>query len=173
MTTKLYDAGWFSYNEDSNGVNYIQEAKDGVTVLCYDSTKPYKPFLLLHEACSAFRSKEPKLVSLTGSIDPHEKLTPLDTAVRELAEEAGVVVNKSKLTYLGSVFTYKACTKATYLFLANIAGCEWVDALGDGSETEANAYVKWHSLEELLESKDSLLLATYARSVKHFNKELP
>ena len=161
MTT-LYDGGWFSYNR-SDGISYIEEAKDGVTVLCYDKSKGDKPFLLLHEMVSALRSDYPQLVSLTGSIDEGEH--PRDTVLRELSEEAGVVVLSENVHWLGPIFTYKACTKATYLFFADIENCSWTRAIGDGSSVEENAYVRWHSLEELLQSKDSLLLATYARSL--------
>lgn len=159
---ELYNGGWFSYNKE-NGITYLQEKKDGVTVLCYDRSRKDKPFLLLHEMVSALRSDKPTIVSLTGSIDPGEH--PRETVLRELREEAGVVVLSKNVEWLGPIFTYKACTKATYLFFADITDCGWVTPVGDGSKIEENAYVRWHSLEDLLSTKDSLLLATYARSL--------
>ena len=111
-STTLYDGSWFSYKESEDGVTFIEERKDGITALCYDfSRKDGSHFLLLHEQVSAFLLDKPRLVSLTGSIDKGE--SPRRTCLRELREEAGVVVLTDSVTYLGAIFTFKASTKAT------------------------------------------------------------
>lgn len=160
--TQLYDGGWFTHNVNEQGVEYLEEQKDGVTVLCHDFTrKDGRYFLLLHEQCGAYASTLPKLCALTGSIDPGEQ--PLQTAIREVREEAGAVVLEQDIDSLGVVFTYKGCTKRTYLFCANLEEAAFVEPDGDGSDVEERAYVRWHSLEDLLGCEDALLLATYAR----------
>lgn len=158
--TKLYDGGWFSHHISDSGIEYIAENHDGITCLCYDSSRQERPFLLLHEQMSATVSDKPRLCSLTGSMDPGE--TPMQTCLRELREEAGAVVLESSVTYHGPVYTYKGCTKVTHAFSADLAGCGFTQAVGDGSEVEENAYVRWHHLEDLLKTEDALLLATLA-----------
>jgi 8-oxo-dGTP pyrophosphatase MutT (NUDIX family) len=153
----LYDGDWFEHKRLANGLEFLQEPHDGVTVLCYNRTR--QQFLLLHERVSATRSLKPTLTALTGSIDPGE--LPRHTALRELAEEAGVVLLDEALYDLGYVHTYKACTKKTYVFFADITGCEFIRATGDGSDTEEAAYVAWHTREAILSSGDALLLASF------------
>lgn len=161
MTKVLYDGGWFSHHVTEQGIEFIAENHDGVTCLCYDpSRKDGRPFLLLHEQMSATMTSHPRLCSLTGSIDPGED--PLQTCLRELREEAGAVVLENMVTYHGPVYTYKGCTKVTHAFSANLQGCGFAEAIGDGSEVEERAYVRWHSLQDLLKTEDALLLATLA-----------
>ena len=166
--TKLYDGGWFSYNELDNGITYLAEARDGVTVLCYDFKK--QMFLLLHERCASTLSLKPVLCSLTGSIDEGEN--PDDTALREVAEEAGVVMLPENMHFLSTIYTYKACTKNTHVYFADITDCAFTHPVGDGSEIEEEAYVRWHPLEDLLACKDSLLLANYALALPHLTRKL-
>lgn len=162
MTTKtLYDGGWFSYRRTDQDISYIQEKHDGVTVLCFDDSR--KQFLLLHERVSSTLSLSPVLTALTGSIDPGE--IPRQTALRELSEEAGVVILDEKLHDLGFVHTYKACTKKTYVFFADITGCGFIRAVGDGSEIEEQAFVRWHSTQDILDSHDGLLIASWGLAV--------
>lgn len=165
----LYDGGWFSHHVTDEGVEFLAEKKDGITCLCYDPTRADKPFLLLHEQMSATMTTEPRLCSLTGSMDPGED--PMQTCLREVREEAGAVVLEEMVTYHGPLFTYKGCTKVTHVFSANISGCGFVKAVGDGSEAEENAFVRWHSLEELLATEDALLLATLAKAKYHLDLE--
>lgn len=167
MSKRLYDGGWFSHHVTDEGVEYLAEKRDGITCLCYDPTRADKPFLLLHEQMSAKMVETPQLCSLTGSIDEGEE--PLQTCIREIREEAGVVVLSEMVTYHGPLHTYKGCTKVTHVFSANIAGCNFVNATGDGSEAEENAFVRWHSLQELLATEDALLLATLAKAKYHLD----
>lgn len=159
--TVLYDGGWFAHEVDSKGLEFLTEPKDGVTILCYSSSKGL--FLLLHERMSATGNASPVVCSLTGSIDPGE--TPRQTALRELAEEAGAVILDEDLHQLGDyVHTYKGCTKKTYMFFAELSGAAFIRATGDGSTVEEQAYVKWHPLQDVLLSADALLLASLARA---------
>jgi 8-oxo-dGTP pyrophosphatase MutT (NUDIX family) len=158
----LYDGGWFRHIETDSGIQALVENHDGITCLCYDFTRADKRhFLLLHEQMSAKLTTKPQLCSLTGSIDAGEH--HFDTCLRELREEAGAVVLRDAMTYHGPLHTYKGCTKVTHVYSANLNGCDFVHPVGDGSDEEESAYVRWHSLEDLLKSEDALLLASYAR----------
>lgn len=164
--TQLYDGGWFSHNVTEDGIEYLAENHDGITCLCYDPSRTDgRPFLLLHEQMSAKMVSKPQLCSLTGSIDAGEE--PMQTCLRELAEEAGAVVLEEMVVYHGALHTYKGCTKLTHVFSANLKGCGFTHPVGDGSEVEENAYVRWHSLEDLLATEDALLLATLAKARYH------
>lgn len=160
---RLFDGEWFTYDLLPNDVTVIQEKKDGVTVLPFDFSRPDgKYYYCLHEQMNAMGHDRPVLCSLTGSMDPGED--PLGTALRELREESGYVVRQSSMMQLSKdyVHTYKACTKKTWLFAADLKGHVQVDPIGDGSTIEEEAYCVWVSAEEVLASRDNLLLATYA-----------
>ena len=158
----LFDAGWFSYVKLSDDTGVIVEKKDGVTVLPFILGKVERPFYLLHERMAATLSLAPTLCSLTGSIDGED--SPFDTALRELREEAGLVILSSALYPLGEyVHTYKGCTKKTWMFAADITNAYPVEAQGDGSVVEQQAFCQLHTLAELVNCQDALLLASLAR----------
>ena len=167
--TQLYDGGWFSHHVTDDGIEYLAENHDGITCLCYDPTRGDKPFLLLHEQMSAKLVGTPQLCSLAGSMDAGED--PLQTCLRELREEAGAVVLSEMVVYHGPMHTYKGCSKVTHVFSANLQGCGFVKPVGDGSEVEENAFVRWHSLKELLATEDALLLATLAKAKYHLDSK--
>ncbi len=158
----LFDAGWFSYVKLSDETGVIVEKKDGVTVLPFIKGGVEKPFYLLHERMAATLSLAPTLCSLTGSIDGDD--SPFDTALRELREEAGLVILASSLYPLGEyIHTYKGCTKKTWMFAANVTNAYPVEAQGDGSAVEKEAFCQYHTLADLVNCQDALLLASLAR----------
>ena len=82
------------------------------------------------------------------------------------------MVLEKMVKYHGPLYTYKGCTKVTHVFSANLIDCSFVHPVGDGSDVEENAFVRWHSLEELLATEDALLLATLARAKYKFLAEV-
>ena len=160
---QLYDGGWFSHSKTSEGVEFLQEKKDGVTVLCFDRGR--NKFLLLHERVSATKDLRPSLCALTGSIDEGEQDIPDQTALRELSEEAGIVLLAENLHFLSRIYTFKACTKRTYVYFADITDAAFIRPTGDGSEVEEQAFVAWHNLDQLLAAEDGLLLASWGLAV--------
>lgn len=159
--TLLYDGGWFQHQQTDSGIEYLSENHDGVTVLPFN--RRTGKFLCLYERVSATLNPKPVLTSLTGGMDKGED--PLFTALRELREEAGMVILSGQMISLGTVYTYKGCTKITHMFGADITEGFSVEAMGDGSDLEAQAYVKEHTLEEVMESGCALLLASVAKLI--------
>lgn len=169
---RLFDGEWFTYDLLDNGVTVLQEYKDGVTILPFDfSRTDGKYYYCLFEQMNATGFDKPVLCSLTGSMDHGED--PTRTALRELREESGFVVRQDSMIALTKnyVHTYKACTKKTWMFAANLTNHVQVDAIGDGSTIEAEAYCRWVTADELMASQCTLLLATYGLLHKLLAKE--
>lgn len=85
---------------------------------------------------------------VSGIVDPGEE--PADAAVRECAEEAGVVVRATRLAIVQQIprITYANGDQADYLDL--VFRCEWVSGTphpADGELTE----VGWYGLGELVD----------------------
>lgn len=124
--------GWYDYLRHKN--------KDGVAVLCFNSET--RKILVRYEHCPCHVEEKGELIrtAITGSI---ESETPIDTAIRELKEEAGVSVKRTQLWPLGIVYPSKFMDYKQHLFAVDIAGMELKEPKGDGTLGEMGAYVEW------------------------------
>jgi 8-oxo-dGTP pyrophosphatase MutT (NUDIX family) len=119
-------------------------------------------FLGRYEICPA-HSDEVELCSITGGYDNSDKFTIEQCALNELMEEAGYEGKLEDLVYLGSVRGSKSSDGITHLFAIDIDKCTPCEAVSDGTLGEVGAYCDWINLIELINAKDPLLLAMYAR----------
>lgn len=92
------------------------------------------------------RSDNGALTPITGIVDPGEE--PADAAVREAAEEAGVVIRADRLASVRQIprITYANGDRADYLDLT--FRCRWIS--GDPFPVDAEmSEVGWHRLDAL------------------------
>ena len=159
----LYRNEWLSLQETLDGYVYAHEEKSdgqGVAVLAYRA----KPLLVVgrYENCPCHFDGM-ALTSLTGQVDPGE--TPLQTAARELFEEAGITAGHDEFQSLGTVRPSKAADTTMHLFAVDIGDRDIGRGPGDGTKGEEGAYCKWVDHEQALISKSPVLATMVARLV--------
>jgi 8-oxo-dGTP pyrophosphatase MutT (NUDIX family) len=123
---------------------------------------PYQRFFLIREEFTpcwglgeTFRS------SITGGV---ENENVRDTAVEEIAQEAGYKVAKEDLIYLGTGFGSKSSDTVYFLFAVDLTGKEkTLKADGDGSLLEKKATMQWIPEEEIHTAQDPQVAAIYVR----------
>ncbi|WZH36750.1 MAG: NUDIX domain-containing protein [Microbacterium enclense] len=102
------------------------------------------------------RSDNGRLTPITGIVDPGEE--PADAAVREAAEEAGVLIRAERLAWVHQIprVTYSNGDRSDYLDL--VFACRWLSGEPvpvDGEMTE----VGWHPIARLDEILDAAMSA--------------
>ena len=97
------------------------------------------------------------LSSLTGMVE--KDMSPIDTAVKEIYEEAGIVCTKEELISLGTARTSKASDSIMHLYLLNAKNRPIGKSTSDGTKGEDDAYCKWVTYEEAIDCKCPLQAA--------------
>ncbi len=161
----LFESEWLAVKKTADGYEYASEVKgdgQGVAVVAYRSN----PFRVVgrFEVCPPHGDGE-ALCSLTGTVDKGEK--PLNAAVRELFEEAGIQAGYDEMVKLGAVRPSKATDYLITMFAVDIGNERDIGrGPGDGTKHEEEAYCQWVDYESALVSKDPVLTAAVAR-LKH------
>lgn len=161
----LWRNEWLSLRQTKGGFTYAHEEKGrggGVAVLAYRG----KPMQIVgrFEECPPHRDGM-SLCALTGQLDK-EGEPPIDAAVRELQEEAGIIVGSHEMTSLGTVKSGKQTDTEIHMFAVDIGDRDIGKALGDGTRGEEGAYCKWIDYGQAVESKDPLLGTMAARVMR-------
>lgn len=120
-------------------------------------------FLGRYEVCPA-HSNTFDLCSITGGMDKDGEPAHI-TAQRELLEESGYNAELDRFTYLGNALPSKQSSNIQYLFAVDVTGLEQQEIVGDGTMGEDGAYVKWHTIEEIVKSEDPLISMMIIRSL--------
>lgn len=161
----LYENKWLQLRETSDGYVYAYEAKgrgEGVGVLAYRWRGEVAQIAGRYERCPCHRDGF-ALCALTGQAEPNEK--PVETAVRELKEEAGIDAKVGEMQPLGSVRPGKQTDTTLYLFGIDVGSRDIGPALGDGTAGEVGAYCRWVSLIDACLSKDPVLVTMAVRAL--------
>lgn len=104
-------------------------------------------YLLRNEVTPPW-GKPPKqfVSSITGGV---ENDNVIDTAILEMAEEAGYEINRSELKFLDISYGTKAADTVYYLYTIDLTGKEkTIEANGDGSVLETMAECFWSNTIE-------------------------
>ena len=126
--------------------------------------------------------------SITGGWEIARHLTPVDTVIEELREEAGIVLhNEDHIFTLGTCRGSKASDTVYHLFLVDLSNDDYdeVDITTDGSFLEGKAHNEWmptglglephdalEQCEWLANGCDPMLYVTYTRWLKgHLHKK--
>jgi len=159
----IFKNEWLSL-KDLNGYIYMhQEKSDGkaIAVLIYRSNKE-KPI------CGRFE-RVPchfdgiTLCALTGMVENNDFI---NTAIKEIFEEAGIICTKNELIDLGTIKNSKASDTVTQLYALDVKDRN-IDndaAIGDGTEGEKDAYCEWVSYKDAVNCKDPLMATLIKRA---------
>lgn len=102
--------------EDSGYFYSERLGRDSVAFLLYDKNAPDKPYIAL----SQFHSPQGRFVkgAFTGSLD--KNLTPEQTTVEEIEEEAGYTVTEAQLTKVGEQPVGANTNETVHLFVGDV-----------------------------------------------------
>lgn len=152
----LYNNEWLSLKEIDGYVYSHEKRCDGkvVAILVVDS-KDHKGEVLGRFEKVPAHFDEVSACSITGGYEHGDK--PVDTAIRELLEEAGYEATRDEMISLGTVRPTKSCDTITHLFAVDVAGKKQTKPEGDGSDGEKDAYVEWISVKDGVACKDPLV----------------
>jgi 8-oxo-dGTP pyrophosphatase MutT (NUDIX family) len=153
----LFQSEWLAIKSTADGYEYMSQMKSdqGVAILAFRRN----PLTLVgrYEEIPP-HGDDLALCSLTGMVDAGEQ--PVQTAVRELFEEAGIQVGYDEMMDLGSVRPSKASDYIIHIFAVDVGR-----GPGDGTQAEADAYCQWVNYTAAIESKDPTLVTAAARLV--------
>lgn len=162
----LHDNEWLQMRETPDGYVYSHEAKSnglGVAVLAFREHDGNVEVAGRYERCPCHRDGF-ALTSLTGLMDVAAE-APVDTAVRELKEEAGIDARADEMQSLGFVRPSKQADTKLHLFCVDVGDREIDEAVGDGSSGEQGAYCAWVSPRDACLSKSPVLATMVTRAL--------
>ena len=132
-----------------SGYDYLHEDRCGGKIVAilpyrYEITPGFKTgkveYLLRKEVTPPWGMKQ-FVSSITGGV---ENDNAINTAVHEIAEEAGYEIKRSDLKFLDISYGTKASDTKYYLYTVDLTGKKkTLDASGDGSELERMAECFW------------------------------
>jgi len=167
MKTKvetLYHNDWLSLKQITNGKRkpYIFSHETRckgiiISILPYKIVNDQLQFLLRNEITPCW-SQESMLCSITGG---YEGGDPRETAILELKEEAGYVVELKHIISLSTCFGTKSSDTVYYLYSINLTNYEQRQPVN-----KSGAYSAWFDESILSSIKDPFVAMTYLRLKK-------
>ena len=155
-----------------NGYIYSHETRcDGhiVSILPYRINDNKLEIMLRKEVTPCWDINNQVISSITGGWEKDKHLTPLFTAVEEIHEEAGYIVNASDIIELGTIFGIKSSDTIYHLYTVDLTNKEQGEAIGDGSELEAQASCYWTT--SIKDAKDPFVFTMFYKLMKLLNVE--
>ncbi len=147
----LHENKWVSLqsvsNEDEWGPGeyvYSHETRckgEIIAVLPYRFEPDGSISFLLRSEVTPCWGVNPCISAITGGVE--EGLTPAETTMLELDEEAGLIVTADGLTPLGACRGTKSSDTVYHLFACDVTGKRRGEAKGDGSYLEKVAHCFW------------------------------
>lgn len=161
MIKKLCHNQWISLNETECGYVFSRNERSNgaiVAFLIIDKDRPFDVLGRYENTPCHFDGIS--LCSFTGGVENNH---PSYTAVKEVLEEAGYVIEKTDLIDLGTVRYSKSSDTIVYLYLVDVTGKTPTEIKGDGSKGEEGAYTKWINFRDAIHCKDPLMITLIAR----------
>jgi len=118
-----------------------------------------KRYLLRDELTPCWSIDNKVVSSITGGRDEGDSIE--DTVIKELREEAGYIVKIEDLLHLGTCYGAKSSDTIYHLFSMNLTTKSRIEAVGDGSQLEAEGSCFWS--DSIMESRDPLTYIAYTR----------
>jgi 8-oxo-dGTP pyrophosphatase MutT (NUDIX family) len=152
---------------DFDGYEYAHEHKCNskvVAVLVYRNDKE-TPILGSFEKVPC-HFDDIQLTALTGMVDDNED--EIQTAIKEVREEAGYEISKDELVKLGEINPVKFSDMTMFLFAVDVTNKERFQRTGDGLNSdkdygEHTNYCDWVSMGDAIFSKDPTFATMIAR----------
>lgn len=137
----------------------------------WGAANPRFEFLAVMEARPC-HGGSPAIASITGAYDNSNRYSLEECAMNELREEGGYNVDIHNLIGLDWVNGSKSGDGIDHLFAIEIpVDTKQGEITGDGSAMEANVKPVWITEEQLITSRDMILITMYARFKSlHFAK---
>ncbi len=131
---------------------YTHEQRCSGHIVAILPIHPDHGMLVRHEFTSCWSLDGLSISSITGGWEQDKHETPIDTALDELREEAGIILHsEDQLLSLGICRGAKSSDNLYHLFAADLgAGFDEVEIKGDGSFLETLAHNEWvpHGMED-------------------------
>lgn len=160
METVLFEHFWFNVVEREEYV-YIHTRNSVVYVLPYRCPKKGAYLLGHFEVCPAHGSQQ-ALYAITGQCEVGND--PVQVALQEIYEEAGIVATPAQLIALGSGYLSKQTDTLAHFFAIDVTHMPRRKALTDGSKFEQGSYCTWVSRNQALAACCVGLQALLARA---------
>lgn len=144
----IFKTNWIGIKETEKGFQYaVRKGVNSIAVFLirmnirkgWEVLVRYQPLCIQNNDDSLFPCP------ITGSIDIGER-TP-DTAIREVEEESGFVLEK--VEYLGKYIVGTQTNEIVDMFHANVTSVNPEKVRGDGTYHESISYNQWEPLENL------------------------
>ena len=159
----------------------IEDKEKGIKPYYYKHVKPYdgkviailpfrylgypinfnKQFLLIKEMRPCWDAERLTFASLTGGIEKGS--TPIQTAIKELKEEAGYTVEENELIELGYCWSAKASDTMVHLFAVDVTEKIPEKVKGDGTGLESMSEPGWLDEADLEWVADPLVFTMYTK----------
>lgn len=145
VSLKLYDNPNFKYET-------THEQRCSGHIVAVLPIHPEHGMLVRHEFTACWSLDELVISSITGGWEQDKHETPIDTALDELREEAGIILHsEDQLLSLGTCRGAKSSDNLYHLFAADLGdGFDEVEIDGDGSFLETLAHNEWmpHGMDD-------------------------
>lgn len=167
----LFENKWVALKEMAcpaqgiNGYDFLHETRCNgkiISILPFRKIGDDSEYLIRKEVTPCW-SLDPEHSSITGG----DEGNVIESAIRELEEEAGFDIEEKDLIDLGTCYGTKSTDTVYYLFSTDLTGKEMHQPKGDGSKLEAEASNEWVKYDFLLTVKDPLVSTICLRLQKN------
>lgn len=172
MSKVLYITKWVSLKESSTGFQFLErKGKDSVAILLF-KVENNELYCLIRKQplCALLDGVKDHVLGncpITGSIEQDENYKI--TAIREVEEESGYILNIDKLVDIGFYIVGTQTNEKCFIYIADVTGLKNKIPEGDGSLDESVSYNEWVKFKDIKNESYSGLAIIYLRFIQALN----
>lgn len=173
----VFDSGWLKVIRTPRGFYYAErKGVCSVAVLCYRVVDTEEGIDVLVRkqplpirGAQAHDDKEIELFScpITGTMD--EGKTPLEVAINEVKEEAGILVSEAEMVYVKKYSVGTQTNEEVYCFVCDVTGKSSTRVTPDGY-FESKSHNEWHPISTIADAEYSGLCILYHELLNYLAK---
>lgn len=138
--------------ETKEGFIYCQRRTiNSIAALCFLRENNIYKFLIRYQPLPEIAEKqkwdEPYACPITGSIEKNE--SPIDSAIREIHEEGGIVVDKDSIIDSFSCIATTQMNEKVFCYIVDVTNKKQEKPQNDGTIFESVSFNKWVTEDEL------------------------